>query len=139
MSFDNVYKNIANDVALARESMVEASEYLANTRSTVVDVTTSDYTDENEAIQIELQLLGVVNSSYVSYKDMMNSSANLTSVVKAVNNYVVNNMDETLTEYVNNIDWSTLDGRDEDLIPYEWAQLSEQAGYDISEWEAEMS
>lgn len=132
MDIDSLYQDIAYDIDQAREKMRESSTHISDARDEVVDVTTSSNTD---AVNIELALLDVINNAYISYSDMTDSTSNLVGIVRALNNYVINNYDGTLTAYVNSLGWTNSGGE----VPYDWAMLSEQAGYDISEWNAEMS
>jgi len=133
MNIDSLYKKIAYDIDLAAEGISGSASHLADARDEVVNLTTSN---NDSALKIELALLDVINNAYISYNEITQSVSNLLTVVRVLNNYVNNNYDGTLTAYVNGLEW---DNDPNEKIPYHWARLSEQAGFDTSNWDAEMS
>ena len=134
-----LYKNLAESFHNSRVQMLGADDYLQDAVDYVVDVTTAIA----GGVDIELALLGPVNSASATTTDIINSTSNLMDAVRAINDYVTTNTStanaaaatalgyDKLTYWVNVTMKNTWVGY---CVPAQWIVLSTDAGYDTAAW-----
>ena len=134
-----LYKNLAESFHNSRVQMLGADDYLQDAVDYVVDVTTAIA----GGVDIELALLGPVNSASATTTDIINSTSNLMDAVRAINDYVITNTStanaaaatalgyDKLTYWVNVTMKNTWVGY---CVPAQWIALSTDAGYDTAAW-----
>jgi hypothetical protein len=127
-----LYRDFAEAFDAARRDILEADDDIQTALDAVVDITTSTAS----AVAIELALLSPTNAAKNSTTITVNSTTSLLRAVRAINDYVITNSVSTasnkLQDFVNNdVTWTR------GLVPFHWFNLSTDAGYDTSGWNAE--
>ena len=117
------YKNIADNFHKARAKPYLADTYIKAARDTVVDLTSS-----HDGTEIEIDLLDTLNKSFLQVREYFQDEPRILAAVRIVNNYIEKTDIEGLTDFVNSISW------DSHTVPYYWKSLSEDAGFDTSDW-----
>jgi len=121
----SLYQNIAEDFDTARSTMLDVPVTILTAVNRIVDLTTAT----TGALGFEINLLSPFYSTYNAVNGITTSSAAWLAGVRAINNYVIDNSDvavsDALASFVNSI-WT--------CVPTYWAALSEDAGFDITEW-----
>lgn len=103
----------------------------------VVDVTSSGYTPgAAAAVEIELALLAPCNVAQIAMSTVASNTSSLLDAVRAINGHVVNNTTGTATAKVKLDTWvnTTMGTIWGDGVPNGWQELSEDAGYDTTDW-----
>lgn len=140
----DLYRTIADSYALVDVALAGVA---ANTRvalDAIVDVDTTTYpdatpsvADADAALEIELKLLSPYNAAYTQAQNISLNVANILSAVIAVNQHVIDNGtgadDQTKLDNWINADMAAHWG-DPGACPQGWANLSEDAGYDVTNW-----
>lgn len=135
----DLYNTIATAYASIDSSLLGVADDARTALDAIVDVTTTTYpdpsSDADAALEIELALLGPFNTAYISAQNISNSVSSLLDAVRAINNHVVNNTSGSATAqskldtWINNTmlaSWAA--------CPVGWANLSEDAGYNVTNW-----
>lgn len=142
---DSLYRIIAKRYDYGITALQDADDQILEALNEVVDITT---TNTDGAVDIELALLTPANQGYTFMVGLVTSNSGLLNLVRAINNYVINNSTGTptvdfLSDFVTALDWSVVDGTWDtakdgssatNCVPYYWCQLSEDAGYAIGSW-----
>jgi hypothetical protein len=125
-----LYPKLARNFDDAAEFPPEEANYLQQAKINVVDSTGNI----DEKTLIEVSLLEKINIAFKHSKDYYYSNSRSPYIlisVRAINDIVINNAnwtsDDVLRDFVNDIDW-------EGDCVFNWATLSDEAGYDTSEW-----
>jgi hypothetical protein len=135
-----LYRDIAEAYATVWTYLDGVQDQARIAVDAIVDVETAGYTpyggsvgDADAALAIELALLQKYNAAYLG--STTNVSQYMDSV-RAINNHVIANSDQTgtsntkLAYWVNNdVSW-TAGG----CVPHGWMQMSLSAGYNIDGW-----
>ena len=108
-----------------------ASRYLYEAIEAVVDLRLNSCIP---SVLVETKLLEIVNNSYRWKRELFQSKGASILAAEAINDVVIEYYSPGLVFLVNNIQWG---GEYKNKVPYYWAQLSERAGFDISEWNIE--
>jgi hypothetical protein len=141
----DLYRNIADAYAAIDVSL---SGVAANARialDAIVDVDTTTYpdatpsvADADAALEIELKLLSPYNAAYTQSQNISTNVANITAAVIAVNQHVIENQTVGATDSLKLENWINGDMADHwgdgGACPQGWANMSEDAGYDVSNW-----
>jgi hypothetical protein len=127
-----LYRDFAEAFDASRRDVVGADLDIQTALDAVVDITTSTAS----AVDIELALLSPTNAAKNATTTTVNSTTSLLNAVRAINDYVITNTTsiaaDPLADFVNNdVTWTR------DLVPFHWFNLSTDAGYDTSTWNAE--
>ena len=139
----DLYRTIADayadiDVALsgvATNARI-ALDAIVNVDTTTYPDATPSIADADAALEIELALLIPFNTAYVSSQSIATSIANLTAAVKVVNDYVILN-GSGATDQAKLDNWINGDMAGNwtgDGCPQGWANISEDAGFTITNW-----
>lgn len=138
-----LYKDIADAYASIDVSLAGVSANARTALDAIVDITTTNYPDDvsatlaDAALEIELALLTPFNVAYVAAQNIAASVASLLDAVRAVNTHVVNNTSGTATASEKLDDWinnQMLGSWTGVSCPEGWANLSADAGYDVTNW-----
>jgi len=139
----DLYRTIADAYALID---VALSGVTANARTAVdaiVDVDTTTYpdatpsiSDADAALEIELALLTPFNSAYVQAQTISLNVANIIGAVISVNKHVIANGSgvDDKAKLDNWINAQMLGEWTDEFCPQGWANLSEDAGYNVDDW-----
>jgi hypothetical protein len=122
--YDDVYKNLALNFALARRQPEQSDYHYKNAIIVLMDAPT----DIKLILQYEL-IYPVFDVYRRSIQDSVNNKAFVTTANEIINNYVIRSGVD-LTDFVNNVSWDT-------DIPFDWVMLSKEAGFDTTNWNAE--
>jgi len=132
-----LYKTIADNYADTYDQLQLATDGTDAALNGLVDVTTGGYgPGVAAAVEIELALLGPLNTSNVFMNGLVASISTLLDGVRAVNNHVINNTSgsasatDKLRVWVDN----TMSGVWTNGIPCGWHNLSTLAGYNTTGW-----
>jgi len=134
-----LYKNLAESFHNSRVQMLGADDYLQDAVDYVVDVTTA----VDGGVDIELALLGPVNLASTTTTDIINSTGNLMTSIRAINDYVITNTSAANSaaatslgvdklEYWVNVTMKSIWAGG--CVPEQWYALSTDAGYDTTGW-----
>lgn len=140
----DLYRTIADAYALIDVGLSGLTTNARVALDAIVDVDTTTYpdatpsvADADAALEIELALLSPYNAAYKESQNISLNVANITAAVIAVNTHVINNGtgadDQTkLDNWINN----DMDGHwgGPGACPQGWANLSEDAGYIVTNW-----
>jgi hypothetical protein len=141
----DLYRDIADAYASIDTSLATVATDARTALDAIVDVDTTTYpdatpsvADADAALEIELALLTPFNAAYTQSLNISTNIANLLDAVRAVNNHVIANQtvgatsEAKLTNWING-DMATSWG-DGGACPQGWANISEDAGYTITDW-----
>lgn len=129
--FKDLYKLLATDFANVRDAILSSQTYANEALDRVVDVTSSDYTD---AVNIEIALLGAVNSSKSSVVNVMNDTSSLVNAVRAINDYAISITTKGASDN-STLETFIKDAYDSSDMPSAWVELLLDAGYTVyNEW-----
>ena len=132
MSYSDIYKNLVDNYDLAIEEPSKADKHMYNAFLVLINMTTT----EDNAATITNWLFNPVRTAYVKvFKLFQNHSYVLISVY-SINQYVIQELEEDLTTFVNNI-WPGVTDPSSDTnecVPINWADLCAECGFDISGW-----
>jgi len=127
-----LYVSFAESFDGARRDILAADDDIQAALEAVVDITTST----TGAVAIELALLGPTNTAKNATTISVNSTTSLLTAVRAINDYVITNSTSTATDKL--ADWVNVSVTwTRGLVPFHWFNLSTDAGYDTSTWNAE--
>jgi hypothetical protein len=141
----DLYRTIADAYALID---VALSGLTANARvalDAIVDVDTTTYpdatpsvADADAALEIELKLLSPYNAAYQQAQNISLNVANITAAVIVINQHVIGEQTVGATDKLKLDNWINGDMAtqwgDGGACPQGWANLSEDAGYDVDAW-----
>lgn len=140
-------KVLYNSIADAYDAIdTGLSGVAANARvalNSIVDVDTATYpidnpsaNDVDAALEIELALLTPFNTGYIQSLSIASNIANLLDAVRSVNNHVISNGvgADSQTKLDTWINVTMLDTWTGGACPSGWRNISEDAGYDTSNW-----
>ena len=120
-----LYQNLAEDYDDARSKMLDVDDGLLTAVNRIVNLTTTT----TGALELEIGLLAPFYSTYTSINTIVTSTAAWLTAVRAINNYVIDessvSASDALASFVNSI-WT--------CVPTNWAALSEDAGFDVTNW-----
>lgn len=137
MSYDNLYKTLADNFNNYRYFPPEAPTYLLNAVNAVINFTTDD---DSDATKIVNKLLYTVYYAYVGVKKRYDNEVQVVLAVRSINDYIIYNSrygdgDATyLTTFVNNLWGNDISTGELSCVPLYWVVLSEEAGYDVTHW-----
>ena len=126
------YKKIAQYCDNTKRYIPYADKYMYEAINVVTDIQ-SHHSDLMR--DIALDLLKLVKEAYRSQREFFATYSVMIRLNQAMNDLVIKHITSDLASYVNSINW---DSKYKGRVPYYWAQFSEQAGYDISEWDIEV-
>jgi len=132
-----LYRQLAEDYSDVWDQLQLVNDSAILARNHVVDVTTIDYAPGTAAaVEIELALLGPFNDAATAMTSLSVSTANLLTAVRSLNNHVINNTDGTDTSKVKLDTWvnTTMIDVWPSGVPNGWQELSQDAGYDTTDW-----
>lgn len=146
-NFENLYVEIAGYYAEMYVNLDKVEGEALNAVNAVVDIQVGDFNGNGR--QLELILLNKFNQAYLASKNIKSSTVTVLDAVRAINNYVIVNHDESpsplsgtgyaesasdarLRDFINNVAY---EGSPE--CPDGWAQLSAEAGYVVDEWDTD--
>ena len=135
----DLYKAIADAYATINTSLATVSADARTALNAIVDVDTTTYPDPSAnadaALEIELALLNPFNAAYVSAQTIETNVGAIIDAVRAVNNFVINNISGTDTATAKMDGW--INGSMTPTwaaCPIGWANLCDSAGYDTTNW-----
>ena len=114
-----LYKDLADNFNSAMADDDIADTYIKIARDAIVDTTGN--------ANLAVALLGPIEGAYKGVRGFFQSIVYIIIAVRAINNYYTDTEGD-LTTYVNSISW------DEGSVPSYWKSLSEQAGFDTTDW-----
>jgi len=121
--WEETYKQFAEDMSNAIEDPANGVGYIYNSLLTLIDMDSSGL-----GVDASVDLLKPLNLLYLdSLRHAPWNEPKIRIFIAEVNNFTIRNVGD-LTTFVNEIVW------DEGCIPYNWWSLSEEAGFDTSEW-----
>ena len=140
----DLYRSIADAYAAIDVALSGVATNARVALDAIVDVDTTTYpdatpsvADADAALEIELALLTPYNAAYIQSLSISSNIANLLDAVRAVNNHIIANGpgadDQTKLDNWINGDMAGHWG-DGGACPQGWADLSEDAGYTITNW-----
>ncbi len=140
----DLYRNVADAYASIDTNLATVATDSRTALDAIVDVDTTTYpdatpsvADADAALEIELALLGPFNSAYIQSLSIATNISNLLDAVRAINNHVIANGsgadNQTKLDNWINGDMAAHWG-DGGACPQGWADISEDAGYDITNW-----
>ena len=135
-----LYKVIADAYATINTNLVEVATDSRTALDAIVDVDTATYPDPSAnadaALEIELALLVPFNTAYVSAVTIETNIGSILDAVRAVNNFVITQTSGTATSKAKLDDWinNQMNSTWTTECPTGWATISEQAGYDTTDW-----
>ncbi|MEQ9716111.1 MAG: hypothetical protein ABGF52_11340 [Candidatus Asgardarchaeum sp.] len=137
----DLYKTIADAYAAIDNSLSGVSTQARVAVDAIVDISTTGYPDPSAnpdaALELELALLTPFNTAFVGSSNLANSTGSILDAVRAINNHVINNSDQTGTATVKLNYWinthmnTTWDGN---VVPTGWKNLCADAGYATATW-----
>ena len=137
----DLYKTIADAYAVIDDSLSGVSTQARVALDAIVDISTSGYPDPSAnadaALELELALLTPFNVAFVASQNLASSTGYVLDAIRAINNHVINNSDQTGTavaklNYWINTDMTTVwDGA---VVPSGWKNLCADAGYTTTTW-----
>ncbi len=140
-----LYNDIADAYAAIQSSLSGIQTSARVALDAIVDVDTATYpqastADADAALEIELALLAIFNNSYIAAGIIQNNNSSLLTAIKALNDFVITNIlgDDPVTDKLTTWINVTMEGHwDGVYCPQGWANMSSDAGYDISGWNTE--
>ncbi len=133
-----LYKTIAESYADVYDQLQLSTDGTLAALNGLVDTTTSNYGQgAAAAVEIELALLGPLNTANVYMNGLIASISSLLDAVRAVNNHVINNTSGSATaaSKLNTwVDTTMAPVWTDGVIPCGWHNLSTLAGYNTSGW-----
>ena len=139
----DLYRSIADAYASIDVSLAGVSTDARTALDAIVDVDTTTYpdatpsvADADAALEIELALLTPFNIAYIQAQTISLNVANILDAVRAVNNHVVNQASGSATAQAKLDSWINTEMGTvwTTNCPQGWANLSADAGYDITDW-----
>tara|TARA_Y100000310_G_scaffold308873_1_gene352423 strand:+ start:2983 stop:3393 length:411 start_codon:yes stop_codon:yes gene_type:complete len=129
---ETLYVSFAEAFDASRRDILAADDDIQAALDAVVDITTAT----TSAVDIELALLSPTNTAKNATTITVNSTTNLLTAVRAINDYVITNSTsaaaDVLADFVNvSVSWTR------GQAPFHWCNLSTDAGYDTSTWTCE--
>ena len=123
--YESVYKELADNYALAEDNEPYADEHMYNAFLVIIDLTNAT---NDSATNITLHLSDPIYRAYVATVKYFQKIGRVLVSVTAINDYVTKVLGGDLTEFVNAIPW------DGGCVPTSWADLCEETGVDTSGW-----
>ncbi len=124
------YADVYDQLQLVSDSAVLAVNH-------IVDVTSAGYAPgAAAAVEIELALLGPCNTASIGLAASTSTSETLLAAVRAINGHVINNTTGSDTAKVKLDTWVNVTMLTEwhSGVPNGWQEISEDAGYDTTDW-----
>jgi len=132
-AFNSLYVNLANGFNDFKAFPPTAVDSVYSSLLSVISFTNSDDVNATEVVN---NILSSVYAAYNEIRYITYAQVQVINAVRAINDTVINvyGGEDTsyLTEFVNSVNWGP---HELSCVPIYWAQLSEEAGYDISDWD----
>jgi len=122
MAWEETYKSLVLDIEATVTDKPGAVGYIYNALLTIVDIDSSD-----DGLAAELALLGKMDRFHRWALDNWDIDGERKRIIKAINVFTERTYGD-LAVFINGVSW------DEGCIPINWSYISEDIGYDISEW-----
>ena len=120
-----VYKELAEHYSNAYGEASAANIHLRNGFEVILNLTTNT---TPTATDITLYLLQPLYKAWRQAMEFWQLNVHMRQATKKINDYVVRKCQEDLTDFVNSVSW------DGGCIPDGQIQLSEDAGFDTTDW-----
>lgn len=147
--FDELYVQVANDYAGMYDSLAGVENKALTSVNRIVDIQNTDY--DGHGRQLELLFLHKFNQAYTASRNIKSSTITILDAVRSINNYVISNYAESVTELSSSVEGSEYQESLSDAklrafvnesfgspeCPDGWAQLSAEAGYVVDAWETD--
>jgi len=117
------YKSVADNFHNARANPYLADKYIKAARDVIVNLNS-----DGDGTPVEVKTLYPLYEAFLQIREFFQDEPRMLAAVRAINNYVVDNYSDGLSDFVNSVSW------DDYTVPYYWKSLSTNAGFDTSDW-----
>jgi hypothetical protein len=123
MTWQELYVTLAEDLSNSIEDPPRAERYIDNSLYSVLNVNS-----EGDGSLIETTFFNLTDQLYVySRRFSYKMEPEVRKYANTMHKFTEKNYGD-LTDFVNGLDWTN------GCIPYQWWNISEDMGYDTSEW-----
>ncbi len=127
MSWADTYKDLVNQLELTITDVPNTYDYLKSALNIVIDITN----DDSSGLGTEATIFFLPRFNDFVLWSKWNVVAEISTkrkkIVKDMNDFTIRNYGD-LTNFINSLDW------DNGCAPVNWANISDDLGYDTSEW-----
>jgi len=123
--YSQVYKYIAN---LFNSCIEEPEKSVPNSKKALHYIIDFNSSVNKHAPILKIKWHGELYKTHVHLIEYFQGRTYIKNVVSLINKTIEEEIDISLTEFVNNINW------DQGCVPPYWAELSEECNFDVSEW-----
>jgi hypothetical protein len=102
-------------------------EHIKSGLDSIVDLISSVGSLDTLGTEASTSLLYQMNQFYLQARQHYSYDSWRRRMVKSINDFTIRNLGD-LTNFVDSLNWP------DDCVPFYWAQISSEIGYDTSEW-----